>query len=63
VNDKLDKLKKYIKIQAEDKHIWFQAETITEAYLQAELRLLAWLIEEASIEQINIEIQIKKENL
>jgi hypothetical protein len=49
---KLELLKKYVAVQAEDEALWFQAEQITEAYLQRELRRLAWLIEEATDAQI-----------
>ncbi len=45
--NKLHLLKKYIAIQAEDESLWFHAEFATEAYLQIELRKIAYLIEEA----------------
>lgn len=53
--DKLACLKKYIEAQALDEGLWFVAETAPEAYLQQELRRVAWLIEEACWEQIMIE--------
>lgn len=62
---KLALLKEYISIQAENEGLWFMAETATEAYLQQELRRVAWLIEEATEAQIQAEIDnhnaLKKE--
>ncbi len=60
---KLELLKKYIELQAEDDGLWFRSEKITENYLQQELRKIAWMIEEASIEQIENEISFYKDKL
>jgi hypothetical protein len=49
---KLEALEKYIAIQATDKEVWFVPETITENLLQRHLRQIAYLIEEASVDQI-----------
>lgn len=62
---KLALLKEYIAIQAESEGLWFEAETAPEAYLQQELRRVAWLIEDATETQIQAEIDnhnaLKKE--
>jgi hypothetical protein len=42
----LEDLKTLVAEQAEDDGLWFDAETITEAYLQQELRKLHAAIEE-----------------
>ena len=57
---KLALLKAYIAEQAENEGLWFMAETATEAYLQQELRRVAWLIEEATETQIQVEIDNHK---
>ena len=57
---KLALLKQYIAEQAENEGLWFMAETATEAYLQQELRRVAWLIEEATETQIQVEIDNHK---
>ena len=49
---KLPLLKKYIDKQADDPHIWFEASFMTEQILQREIRRIAWLIEDATAEQI-----------
>ena len=54
---KLELLKQYVAAQAECEGLWFIAERATEAFLQQELRRVAWLIEEATDEQIIAEIQ------
>ncbi len=61
VKTKLDLLKKYIDAQAMDEALWFEAETAPEAYLQKELRTVAWLIEEATCLDIINEIDMLKE--
>ena len=42
---KIDDVKKIVNLQAEDKGLWFVAETTSEAYLQQELRKLHTAIE------------------
>jgi hypothetical protein len=54
---KLEALKEYIELQANDHGLWFEAEYVSEVYLQQELRRVAWLIEEASVDEIRIEIK------
>jgi hypothetical protein len=54
--DKESLLKEYVAMQAEDHGLWFDAETAPEAYLQQELRRVAYLIEEATLEEIQEEI-------
>jgi hypothetical protein len=54
---KLTILREYIDKQADDYNLWFRSEKTTEKYLQEELRRVAWLIEDASIEQIHQEIK------
>ncbi len=54
---KLTLLKEYIALQACDEGLWFEAETAPEAYLQQELRRIAWLIEKATTEQIKMEME------
>jgi hypothetical protein len=59
---KLVLLKEYIAVQAEDQALWFEAEHISEAYLQSELRRVAFLIEEATEDDIKLAInRLKKE--
>ncbi len=53
---KLQMLKQYIDKQADDHFLWFKAQVPTEKYLQEELRRIGWLIEVASAEQIQNEI-------
>lgn len=60
---KLELLKKYIALQAEDEGLWFIAEYATEGYLQHELRKVAYMIEEASENEILRFINDKKEIL
>jgi hypothetical protein len=51
--NKLQLLKKYIALQAEDEKLWFiDPRTICEKYLQDELRTVAYLIEEATEDEI-----------
>jgi hypothetical protein len=52
MKNKLSLLKKYIKKQAEDSSLWFDSCFLSENYLQLELRRLAWLIEEASVDEV-----------
>ena len=54
---KIGMLKKYIERQAFDHSLWFDPTGASEAYLQQELRRLAWMIEDASIQQITDEIK------
>jgi hypothetical protein len=56
-------LKEYIDKQTDDNGLWFDVTYITEAYLQAELRRLAWMIEDATVEQIQDEINKYEERL
>ena len=60
---KLDLLKEYIDIQAHDDALWFISDSYSENYLQQELRRVAWLIKEASEEQIKKEIENYKGRL
>lgn len=60
---KLKLFKEYISIQAEDEALWFEARHITEAILQKELRKVAFLIEEATEQQIKKEIFLYKARL
>lgn len=50
--NKLELLKQYTSILAEEEGIWFEAKYITEALLQTRLRDLSYLIEEANEQQI-----------
>jgi len=43
--DELSSLRALLEMQAEDRGLWFQAETIAEAYLQSELRKLHAAVE------------------
>lgn len=53
MNDlKLDLLKEYCALQANNEGLWFETYYITEAYLQSELRRITWLIEEAEPAEI-----------
>jgi hypothetical protein len=61
--NKLELLKKYITVQAEDKDLWYKAKYCSQDYLQQELRRIAWLIEEAAIGQIKEEINKLKGRL
>ena len=63
MKDKLFLLKKYIAKQAEDFGLWFDAQYVTEAYLQQELRRIAWLIEDANVNEIETEIEKYNERL
>ncbi len=54
---KLSALKEYIDKQADDHLLWFRAQVPTEKYLQEELRRIGWLIESATIGQIEEEIK------
>jgi hypothetical protein len=56
VKSKISLLKRYIEKQSDDPSLWFAACFISEMYLQKELRRIAWLIEEASNEEIELEI-------
>ena len=55
--NKLELLKRYINLQANDSGLWFQSESVTESYLQQELRHIAFLIEDANEEEIMQEIE------
>ena len=61
--DKLKLLNEFIALQADDAGLWFDAEYASEAYLQQQLRRVAWLIEEATDEQIKSEIEVYKGRL
>lgn len=52
IREKLDLLKQYISKQAENDGLWFIADRAPEAYLQQELRRIAWLIEDAPNDEI-----------
>ena len=43
--------------------LWFEPQYITEDYLQRELRRIAWLIEDASVNEIESEIEQYNERL
>ena len=43
--ERLRRAEKVVADQIEDEGLWFEAETAPEAYLQAELRRLHWVIE------------------
>lgn len=60
---KLELLKEYIHAQEMDHGLWWQTETVAEGIMQEELRRVAWLIEEATDEQIQNEIIRKKGEL
>lgn len=49
--NRLDLIKKYIALQAEDESLWFLDQTAPEHYLQTALRKLHFIIEEATEEQ------------
>lgn len=55
MKNKLTLLKEYIQKQADDDWLWPESET-QESYPQQELRRIAWLIESATVEQIQDEI-------
>jgi hypothetical protein len=62
--NKIELLQKHSNKLADDERLWFRAQTITEAYLQARLRKICWMIEEASIDEIIEEIEdLDDENL
>lgn len=63
MTSKLDLLKKYLDLQAQDESLWFVADTITEDILQTELRKIAYLIEEATPEAIKLAIKSYEEKL
>ena len=63
MKSKLDLLKQYIDKQAEDFGLWFEPKYVTECYLQRELRRVAWLIEDANVDEIKSEIEKYKERL
>ncbi len=42
---RLEVIADFVRLQAEDEGLWFEAETAPEAYLQRELRVLHGLIE------------------
>ena len=63
MKNKLYLLKKYIDKHAEDFGLWFEPQYITEDYLQRELRRIAWLIEDASVNEIESEIEQYNERL
>ena len=53
MKNKLALLKEYVEKQSDDDWIWcINCTTIIETYLQEELRRVRWLIESATIEQI-----------
>lgn len=56
MKNKLTLLKEYVDKQAYDHAIWFDAKYASEAYLQEEIRRVAWMIEGATMEQIQQEI-------
>lgn len=56
-SQKLDLLQQYIEVQAQDVGLWYKPEYSAEDYLQQELRRVAWLIEEATPDQIENEIE------
>lgn len=53
---KLTMLKEYVDKQAYDHGIWFEPTSIVEDYLQQEIRRVAWLIEDATVDQIQAAI-------
>lgn len=55
MNTKLAALKQYIDKQADDHFIWYKTQLPAEKYLQEEIRRVAWLIEVASVEEIEKE--------
>lgn len=58
MNIKLKLLQEYIKVQAKDEALWqTDIRTPVEAYLQQEIRHLAFLIEDATPEEIKISIE------
>lgn len=57
MKNKLELLKQYTDIQACDESIWFIPESIAEQLLLQELRLLVWLIEDATDDEIRAEIK------
>jgi hypothetical protein len=52
MKNKLSLLKKYVEKQAKDSELWFDSCFFKDNYLQLELRKLAWLIEEASVDEV-----------
>lgn len=63
MKSKLHLLKQYIDKQAEDFGLWFEPQSVTECYLQQELRRVAWLIEDADEDEVEGEIEKYKERL
>ncbi len=62
-SEKLSTLKEYTDLQANDEALWTLPMGAYEAYLKQELRTLVYLIEDATIEQIDEEIKKLHERL
>lgn len=60
-NIKLKLLQKYCKIQAYDKALWRDPQTIFEDYIQRELRLLVTMIENGTEDDIMVCLTKKSE--
>lgn len=63
MSKKLELLKKYVAVQADDHACWCRSETMHERYLQQELKRVAWLIEQATNDEIVEAIQDKIKDL
>ena len=61
--NKLELLEKYCDIQADDKQLWVDVVTEREKYFQQELRRITWLIEDADMDKIIVEIERLKARL
>lgn len=56
MNTKLSMLVEYIEKQADDSKLWFEDAHDTTNYLRQEIRRVAWLIECATVDQVQNEI-------
>jgi len=61
--NKLELLRQYTDLQADDETIWLEPKSASEAHILRELRKLIWLIEEATENQIRTAIKELKEQL
>jgi hypothetical protein len=62
-NKKLELLKEYTDVQANDYGVWIIPKNSKDAYILQEFRRLIWMIEEANEQQIENEIDMKKTEL
>jgi hypothetical protein len=63
MTNKLELLKQYVDIQANDDGVWIIPKTASEDYILQEFRRLVYLIEEASEDEIEEEIEVYRGRL